>query len=230
MKINKSFLGILLILFSLISNSVFAQVDSTLSKIDSLKRKVVKLDSVQKKEVKFDTTRGAKLKTFRKNSQENFQLVFGLKEIKPNQVPKVAFMRSVLLPGWGQITNKQYIKLPLIYGAAAGGLYVIGANNKLYHKYKDIILDMNAKGEKERTIDGAGPFSVTLITTAANQYRRYKQLSVIGMSVGWLLFAVEANVAAHLKTFEVSDDISFKLSPSILNNKTLGVKMAFNIK
>jgi hypothetical protein len=92
---------------------------------------------------------------------------------------------------------------------------------------------MNSASPKqtERIIDGAGPYSVTLITTAANQYRRYKQLSFVGMGLGWLLFAIESNVSAHLKTFDVSRDISMKISPTILEqNQTMGFKMAFNFK
>ena len=92
---------------------------------------------------------------------------------------------------------------------------------------------MQILGLKEREIDGGGPYSITLITTAANQYRRYKQLSFVGMGLGWLLFAIEANVSAHLKTFDVSNDISFKVSPSLLNttlnkNQALGIKLALN--
>ena len=137
----------------------------------------------------------------------------------------------MILPGWGQMTNKNYLKLPLIYGAAGVGGYFIVRNNQLYQKYKGYVIEMKADGLSERVIDGAGPYSITLITTAANQYRRYKQLSFVGLGLGWLLFAIEANVSAHLKTFDVSRDISMKISPSILeNNQTLGIKMAFNFK
>jgi hypothetical protein len=51
------------------------------------------------------------------------------------------------------------------------------------------------------------------------------------MGLGWLLFAIEANVSAHLKTFDISRDISMKISPNFLeNNQTLGFKMALNFK
>jgi Family of unknown function (DUF5683) len=222
------FLALTLTVFFLRTNYSFAQNDSLSGKTLIPKAKI---DSLNKKVVPFDTTRGAKLRSFRKNSKYTFRKTFGIDSLTAKDVPKIAFVRSMILPGWGQMTNKNYLKLPLIYGAAGVGGYFIVRNNQLYQKYKGYVVEMKAAGLSEREIDGAGPYSITLITTAANQYRRYKQLSFVGLGLGWLLFAIEANVSAHLKTFDVSRDISMKISPSILeNNQTLGFKMAFNFK
>lgn len=221
-------LALTLTVFILKTNFAFAQNDSLSGKTLIPKAKI---DSLNKKVVPFDTARGAKLRSFGKNSKYTFRKTFGIDSLTAKDVPKIAFVRSMILPGWGQMTNKNYLKLPLIYGAAGVGGYFIVRNNQLYQKYKGYVVEMKATGLSEREIDGAGPYSITLITTAANQYRRYKQLSFVGLGLGWLLFAIEANVSAHLKTFDVSRDISMKISPSILeNNQTLGFKMAFNFK
>ncbi len=221
-------LALTLTVFILKTNFAFAQNDSLSGKTLIPKAKI---DSLNKKVVPFDTSRGAKLRSFGKNSKYTFRKTFGIDSLTDKDVPKIAFMRSMVLPGWGQMTNKNYLKLPLIYGAAGVGGYFIVRNNQLYQKYKGYVIEMKAAGLNERVIDGAGPYSITLITTAANQYRRYKQLSFVGLGLGWLLFAIEANVSAHLKTFDVSRDISMKISPRILeNNQTLGIKMAFNFK
>ncbi|WP_255037684.1 DUF5683 domain-containing protein [Lacihabitans soyangensis] len=224
------FLILTFTVFFLKTNISFAQKDSLGQKPFVSN---VKIDSLKKKTVAFDTTRGAKLRSFGKNSKYTFRKTFGIDSLTAKDVPRIAFVRSMILPGWGQMTNKNYIKLPLIYGAAGVGSYFIIRNNQLYQKYKGYIIEMNTATPKqtEKIIDGAGPYSITLITTAANQYRRYKQLSFVGMGLGWLLFAIEANVSAHLKTFDVSRDISMKLSPTILEqNQTMGFKMAFNFK
>lgn len=222
------FLALTLTVFFLRTTHSFAQNDSLSRKILVPKAKI---DSLSKKVVPFDTSRGAKLRSFGKNSKYTFRKTFGIDSLTAKDVPKIAFVRSMILPGWGQMTNKNYLKLPLIYGAAGVGGYFIVRNNQLYQKYKGYVVEMKAAGLSEREIDGAGPYSITLITTAANQYRRYKQLSFVGLGLGWLLFAIEANVSAHLKTFDVSRDISMKISPSILEkNQTLGFKMAFNFK
>jgi Family of unknown function (DUF5683) len=222
------FLALTLCVFFLKTTYAVAQNDSLTRKTPIPKAKI---DSLNKKVVPFDTSRGAKLRSFGKNSKYTFRKTFGIDSLTAKDVPKIAFVRSMILPGWGQMTNKNYLKLPLIYGAAGVGGYFIVRNNQLYQKYKGYVIEMKAAGLSERVIDGAGPYSITLITTAANQYRRYKQLSFVGLGLGWLLFAIEANVSAHLKTFDVSRDISMKISPSILeNNQTLGIKMAFNFK
>ncbi|GEM_PF-974510 len=224
------FIAFTFAVFVLKTNSVFAQKD-TLGQKQLIPN--AKIDSLKNKAVAFDTTRGAKLRSFGKNSKYTFRKTFGIDSLTAKDVPKIAFVRSMILPGWGQITNKNYLKLPLIYASAGVGSYFIIRNNQLYQKYKGFILEMNSASPKqtERIIDGAGPYSVTLITTAANQYRRYKQLSFVGMGLGWLLFAIESNVSAHLKTFDVSRDISMKISPTILEqNQTMGFKMAFNFK
>lgn len=211
----------------------FWKTNIAVAQNDSISRKaplrVAKIDSLKKPTSPFDTTRGAKLRSFGKNSKYTFRKTFGIDTLMAKEVPKIAFVRSMILPGWGQITNKNYLKLPLIYGAAGVGGYFIIRNNQLYQRYKGYVIEMQALNQSEKIINGAGPYSITLITTAANQYRRYKQLSFVGVGLGWLLFAIEANVSAHLKTFDVSRDISMKISPSILEqNQTLGFKMAFN--
>ncbi|HLO43973.1 MAG TPA: DUF5683 domain-containing protein [Leadbetterella sp.] len=198
-------------------------------------QKILKTDSTAKKTTPFDTARGARLKSFGKNSKFIFRKTFGIDTLTQKEIPKIAFVRSMVFPGWGQITNKSYIKLPLIYGAAGVGVYYIIKNDKSYTEFKGYINEMQklpSNAKKEWQIKDVGPFySITLHVTAANQYRRYKQLSVVGMGLGWLLFAIEANVHAHLKSFDVSRDISLRISPSILEqNQTMGFKMAFNFK
>ncbi len=214
------------------SQAVLAQADSLRMKKNVIQN-LSTSDSTLKKSTPFDTTRGARLKSFGKNSKFVFRKTFAIDTLKPDEIPKIAFVRSMILPGWGQITNKNYLKLPIVYGAAGIGIYSISFNNRLYTKYKNFVVEMQVQGLKEKEIDGGGPYSITLITTAANQYRRYKQLSFVGMGLGWLLFAIEANVSAHLKTFDVSNDISFKIEPTLMdatlkNNQALGLKLALN--
>ena len=223
------FLVLTLTLFLLGTSFSFAQNDSLSGKTLIQKTKI---DSLNKKVVPFDTSRGAKLRSFGKNSKYTFRKAFGIDSLTDKDVPKIAFVRSMILPGWGQITNKNYLKLPIIYGAAGVGIYFIIKNDKSYTEFKGYISEMQTTGKKELQIKQIGPFySISQHITAANQYRRYKQLSFVGMGLGWLLFAIEANVSAHLKTFDISRDISMKISPNFLeNNQTLGFKMALNFK
>lgn len=196
---------------------------------DSLK---TKKDSINlKAKVNIDTLRGAKFKSTLKEIKITLGKSFGVISFLEKDIPKIAFVRSLLLPGWGQITNKQFIKLPLVYGSAGVGAYFIYSNNKKYQTFKGYLLDMNEKNLTEQLIDGRGPYSISLITTTANQYRRWKQGTLIGFSLGWLLFAVEANASAHLKSFDVTDDISLKTKPLFFNQSiALGMSIELNFK
>lgn len=196
---------------------------------DSLK---TKNDSISlKNKVNIDTLRGAKFKSTLRETKLTLGKSFGVIPFLEKDIPKIAFVRSLFVPGWGQITNKQFFKLPLVYGAAGVGAYFIYSNNKKYQTFKGYLLDMNEKNLTELLIDGRGPYSISLITTAANQYRRWKQGTLIGFSLGWLLFAIEANASAHLKSFDVSDDISLKTKPLFFNqNIALGIALELNFK
>jgi Family of unknown function (DUF5683) len=225
---------VLILICSFCSYKVtFAQ--NPILKSDSIRKsRNVKMDSLDKliQKPKKDTSLANKTKILVKNTKDILPKVFGTKPYLEKEKPKVVFIRSLFLPGWGQISNKQYYKLPIVYGAAGAGGYFIAQNNqkcKVYVSYlkklqlekkTEILLNFNGtKLVGPDFVNGAtrGPFSKELITNAAKQYRRWKQGTIIGFSAGWLLFAIDANVAAHLKSFDVTDDISATIKPSILN-------------
>lgn len=218
---------ILLILLGLSSQDLIAQ-DSLL-----ISKKKLLLDTAKIK--KIDSLKVNKLKVASKEYKDLFKKTFGVVPYKPKEEPKIAFVRSLLLPGWGQITNKKHnaVKLPLIYGSAVAGGYFIYLNNKKFQTFKGYLLDMQKNNKTEISINGKGPYSYDLINNGAKQYRRWKQGTVIGYSVGWLLFAVEANATAHLKNFDEDDNISFKIVPkfsSFTGSAMVGVGLNLNLK
>ena len=228
-------------------------------------------DSVQKTV----TTRLDSIKIrsgFAKTSQFAKKLI-GITPTAPYEIPKIAFYRSLFLPGWGQATNKQYWKMGIVYAAAAGGVYGVSWNNQGYQRtrgYLEKLIKLGAGEVKlpsdgfltgsqlflSRTDDQAvyapdtkggywlitkeilpdvtseaaffatevpnlnladlrGPFVRQNLEPAVNTFRRQRDLSIIGFTVGWLLLALEANVAGHLKTFNMSEDLSWRLEPKI---------------
>ncbi len=222
--------------------------------------------------------------------------VFGVKPYTEDEKPRVSFVRSLFLPGWGQITNRDYWKAGLIYGAAGAGWYFgIRANQLQYEKYlghysratflsrgqvflsdtdfstenvlaaasqlfisnndkNDVFYARSSEGTyytltyRETTVDDQrleyylaeeapvsdseviGAFNIQTFNSAKNQYRRWRDASYIGFAAGWLFFALEANVAAHLKTFDMSEDISLRIEPAgpqTFGFQASGVKLAF---
>ena len=205
------------LLFFFIPFLSFSQkLDST--KIDSVAKIVKKavLDSLKKN--------GIILEKKKKKLPSDFHFfrdVFGkVDSTKKKIMPKIAIYRSLILPGWGQYTNKQYLIIPIVYAAAAGGIYSIALNNGKYQHYlgylqaatDDALANSSTTGI---LVDEKGPFTKDRIEPAVNAFRRYRDLSYIAFGLGWLLQAVQANVQAHLKTFDMSNDISLKFEPSV---------------
>lgn len=201
----------------------FSQDSLKVAKADSLKKMVSQV-------VAPDTSKKmSKLKAFGITMKK----VAGAGKVEPDEKPKIAFLRSLIVPGTGQITNKQYWKVPIIVGAAVGDVFWIRSLNRRYKSYRGYLIEMTDKNLTEITIDGRGPYSLQGVTSATNTFRRYRDLNIIGFTAGWLIFAVEANVAAHLKTFDMSEDISMKITPTVVNgpmNAAFGVKFELNIK
>lgn len=150
-------------------------------------------------------------------------------------IPRTVLLRSLVLPGWGQATNKQYWVIPIVYAAAAGGVYTIWWNNDKYKFYKSYLsqIVVDKKTEVFIPVNGElrGPFVQTQIEPAVKAYRRQRDLSWIGLAVGWTLQAIQANVSAHLKGFDMTEDISLKLEPALESSSfgaSAGVKLRLN--
>ncbi len=141
-------------------------------------------------------------------------------------IPRHATIKSAILPGWGQIYNRQYWKLPLVYGgfATIGG--IIRYNNKRYKKYREYYYIVSPHPEDPSyspPSTTAVPYEDgTIRSLDVNQlkrindgFRRNRDLSIISLALVWGLNIIDANVSAHLKTFDVSDNISLHWEPEI---------------
>jgi hypothetical protein len=154
-------------------------------------------------------------------------------------VPRKATFRSLILPGLGQIYNRQYWKLPFIYGGLVGAVYSFQWNQNLYNQYLAGYREaynsaVNVQYSAKVAVVRDQVLTVQQLKRATDQFQRQRDLTIILTAVGWALNAVEANVAAHLKTFDLSDDISMKVHPNIVPLPGLGiipgVRVAFTFK
>lgn len=219
-----------LILFLCITSVSFAQkTDST-----GILNKIEIVSDTPKKSI-IDTTKRMDLVSSTKKGINQIKNIFLIDSSKKGNIPRKVLLRSFILPGWGQATNKQYWVIPIVYGAAAGGIYAIWWNNGKYKFYKGYLeqIIVDKKTEVFIPVNGElrGPFVQTQIEPAVKSYHRQRDLSWIGLAVGWTLQAIQANVSAHLKGFDMSDDISLKLEPSFQPTSfgnAVGVKIGFN--
>ena len=133
-----------------------------------------------------------------------------LKEDYPN--PNKALYFSLALPGAGQIYNRRWWKAPLVWGADGWLIYVSQYNARNYKRFRDAYVKELNKMEHEFT--GTG-LKADDLKRLRDQFDKRKQLSYIGIFAVHLVQAAEAFVDCHLKTFDVSDDLSLQWQPSI---------------
>ena len=146
--------------------------------------------------------------------------------------PKVAMLRSAIIPGWGQWYNKKYWKIPIIYGALGISAGVFFYNLKTYRLLRQaVILRSDTNQANDALID---PQFVRLSTPSLrlyrNSYRQNIDYSVVAFLILWGLNVVDATVDAHLKAFDVSPNISMKIRPSFNYMTNAGISLVFSLK
>ena len=146
---------------------------------------------------------------------------------RPN--PQRALWLALVIPGGGQIYNRKFWKLPLVYGGFVGCIYAMMWNNMMYKDYAQAYLDIT---DSDPTTASYNKFlHLGRQITPANEerysnifkrrkdrYRRWRDLSFFVMVGVYALSVIDAYVDAELSVFDISKDLSMKLSPAIMNN------------
>ncbi len=151
--------------------------------------------------------------------------------------PRKATRRSAIIPGWGQAYNREYWKIPLVYGAIAIPTVMFVYNNNWYKKTK---YAYEAKYNAETTGDTTGlaaidpdlkNLSTTSLQSYRNSFRRDRDYSILFFLLAWGLNVVDATVFGHLKDFDVSNNLSMNLKPQFNpNTKSSGLMVTFHPK
>lgn len=144
--------------------------------------------------------------------------------------PRKAVIMSACLPGLGQIYNKKYWKLPIIYAGAATVTFIAIYNTKYYKEYRDAYI-ARTDGDST-TIDNFPLYQTDVLLSAKNIYRHNLELTyIIGAGI-YLLNIIDAAVDANLFDFNVDDNLSMKISPAVFRsagNYSPGITVCFNI-
>ncbi|MDA3616477.1 DUF5683 domain-containing protein [Polluticaenibacter yanchengensis] len=141
-------------------------------------------------------------------------------------------LRSVMLPGWGQIRNKQAWKLPFVYAAIGVPTGIFIYNVKEYNGLKKAYIN---RLDGDPTNDNLIPQKYSVLSNNAirayrDEFRRNVDYSGLIIILGWALNVVDAAVYAHLKDFDVSDKISMKIQPIISPVSGTGFALTFTSK
>jgi hypothetical protein len=163
--------------------------------------------------------------------------------------PKKASIYAALFPGLGQIYNRKYWKLPIVYGGYAGLIYVLGWNNNQYKDYFQgyrIIAQYSSAAEmkveerkfldnliKNPSISLENPSTFKYISaqlkSGKDYFRRNRDLTIIGIAALHVLSIIDASVDANLFDFDISDDLSMKIEPLPLYLGNQNLVMGFNV-
>ncbi len=137
---------------------------------------------------------------------------------KKPHTPRGAAIRSAILPGWGQVYNKKIWKVPIVYGAlgVSGGIFLYNLKN-----YKDtrfaykVKYNMRVNGTDSSLYSHIRPelkpLSEESLRFYRNQFRQDIDYSALVFILLWGLNVVDATVDAHLRTFDVSRDLSLQI-------------------
>ncbi len=158
--------------------------------------------------------------------------------ILKNHSPKKAAIRSAILPGLGQIYNKKYWKVPIIYGALGISGAVLAYNLTNYRALKvayrakyNATLNPPDSSEWSKIRPDLVPIDMNALRSYRDEFRRNIDYSILAIMLLWGLNVVDATVDAHLKAFDVNPDLSlqFKFGPSQMAGTT-GVSLVLAFK
>ncbi|HEY3372461.1 MAG TPA: DUF5683 domain-containing protein [Prolixibacteraceae bacterium] len=170
-------------------------------------------------------------------SQESIKDTVLAKKSENIHSPRKATIYSAVLPGLGQIYNRKYWKVPLVYGGFATLGYFINFNNVEYVKYRQAYSDMidtdpNTNSFKEIFTNPSSltPERLSQSTETLRKYkdywRRNRDLLVIGTAVFYAVNIIDASVDAHFFNFDISDDLTINWAPApvmCLDNRLIGL-------
>jgi len=143
-------------------------------------------------------------------------------------VPKKSLMWAII-PGGGQVYNRRYWKVPLVYAAMGGIVYAIDYNQSNYRRLKTA-LGLKLDG-KPHEFSGTQIDNVLTLRTLRDDFDKNTQLSYIGMVLVYALQGVEAYTDAHLMDFDIGDDLSLQLQPRLeINPATQAVSPGLGLR
>jgi hypothetical protein len=147
--------------------------------------------------------------------------------------PKRALWLALVIPGGGQIYNRKYWKLPIVYGGFIGCLYAMNWNNTMYKDYSQAFIDLSDNDPGTQSYNQFLHLGVQITPANEDRYkdifkkrrdkfRRWRDLSFFVLVGVYALSVIDAYVDAELSEFDISDDLSLRIEPTIMNNRSSG--------
>lgn len=176
-----------------------------------------------------------------KDSIEVSKLEMKVQTWEPN--PRKATWMALLFPGGGQIYNRKYWKLPIVYGGFVGCVYALTWNQSTYADYRKAYVDILDDDPDTKSYEEFLPPNYQIDSSTEDwlkdvfkkrkdKYRRYRDLSIFAFAGMYIISAIDAYVDAELSHFDISSDLSLKVEPNILidyqGTPKVGLLLAFS--
>lgn len=139
-----------------------------------------------------------------------------------------ALWLAMVFPGGGQIYNRKYWKLPIVYGGFVGCAYALTWNNKMYKDYSQAYLDIMDDDPNTKSYEDFIPMNVDIsqqeehykeiFRKRKDAYRRQRDLSIFCFIGVYVLSIIDAYVDAELSDFDISEDLSMSVEPAVFND------------
>lgn len=220
--------------------TVISRDSITASKIDSIQMQAIapavvadSLDKVNKENLK-------QIETVFTPPQPKDSIPPAIPETVWTPNPTKATWLAVVFPGGGQIYNRKYWKLPIIYGGFAGCAYALSWNGKMYKDYSRAYLDImdnDPNTNSHLEIRGLSSYPESqqkdLLRRRKDMFRRYRDLSIFAFIGVYLISVIDAYVDAELSNFDITPDLSMRVEPTIINDqfhsksRSVGVQCSF---
>jgi hypothetical protein len=155
--------------------------------------------------------------------------------------PRKAALYSAILPGLGQVYNKKYWKVPIVYAAVGIPIYLFFDNKNWYNRTRyalAIVTSATYPNNQGDSMSKVHPQLRSLVDRKAdgallnyrNEFRKNMDYSILFTLLFWGLNVVDATVDAHLKGFNVSDNLTLKVKPAILSTQSVGIGLVLSFK
>lgn len=149
--------------------------------------------------------------------------------------PTRATIYSAVLPGLGQIYNRKYWKVPVIYAGIGVLTYFIVTNTENYMDYRCAYIEKVNGATNGNYSDLVNKYSQENLLSAAEYYRRNLEISILLSALWYIMNILDATVDAHLYTYNISKDLSLRAGPALLQDGPAGkfqpgLQLTFKIK
>lgn len=158
-----------------------------------------------------------------------------VEEVIDRHSPRGALWRAAAIPGWGQLYNRQYVKMPFVYAGLGLLITSVIYNNDRYLLYRHAWLYATQPELYPQYEDEARPFSrlieagqSVLLRQQRDVFRRNRDLSYIGIGLFHGLTILDAYVSAHLRDFDIDEDLSVRVGPAFMQGPGVRAQLRWN--